>query len=174
MFIIKQICMKTPRSSRPILSQTENNTTLWIGHLTNDANDRLAGQTFSCPSDGILNNIQVYSSAVTQPGEVLLTLHEFDPASKTWGPAVSQGTLAIERNDVSRWLRFELEPMQLQKNSHYGFRLQTEHGIIGIGEAISHAHKPFPFGQAWSSDTGRKGERFFSYFSLAFKVELCA
>jgi|GEM_PF-403823 len=162
------------QGSRPILSQTENNTTLWIGHLTNEANDRLAGQTFSCPSDGLLNNIQVYSSAVTQPGDVLLTLHEFDPAAKTWGPAISQSTLSIERNDVARWLRFELEPVNLQKNSSYGFRLQTEQGIIGIGEAVSHAHKPFAFGQAWSSDTGRRSERFFSYFSLAFKVELCA
>jgi hypothetical protein len=167
--------MKTPqRSSRPILSQTEKNTTLWIGHLTNDSNDRLAGQTFSCPSDGLLDNIQVYSSAVTQPGEVVLTVHEFDPASKAWGPAIGQSSLGIERIDASRWLRFDLEPVNLQKDRHYGFRLQTEQGIIGIGEAVSHAQNPFPFGQAWSSDTGRVGERFFSYFSLAFKVEMCA
>jgi hypothetical protein len=166
--------MKTTPGSRPVLSQTENNTTLWIGHLTNEVNDRLAGQTFTCPADGVLNNIQVYSAAVTQPGEVTLTLHEFDPAGKTWGAAISQCKLPIERNDVARWLRFELEPVTLQKGLHYGFRLQTQTGIIGIGEAVSHAHKPFPFGQAWSGDTGRKGERFFSYLSLAFKVELCA
>lgn len=159
--------MKTPSHSRPVLSQTENNATLWIGHLAHDTNDRLAGQTFACPADGLLNNIQVYSSAVTQPGDVLLTLHEFDPAGKTWGPAVSQSVLNIEKNDVSRWLRFELEPVNLIRDCHYGFRLQSEKGIIGIGEAI-HARKPFPFGHAWS------GERSFSYFSLAFKVELCA
>ncbi|MFN8290333.1 MAG: hypothetical protein U0U70_08755 [Chitinophagaceae bacterium] len=166
--------MKTPSNSRPILSQTENNITLWIGHLTNESNDRLAGQTFFCPSDGLLNNIQVYSAAVTQPGEVALSLHEFDPASKTWGPPLSHSVLTIDKNDTSKWLRFELEPVQLNKNASYAFRLQTEKGIIGFGEAISHAHKPFTFGQAWSSDTGRKGERFFSYFSLAFKVEMCA
>lgn len=161
------------RQSRPVLSQTENNTTLWIGHLSNGTNDRLAGQTFACPVDGLLNNIQVYSAAVTLPGEMVLTLHEFDPVHKTWGPSVSQSMLKIEKNDVSRWLRFELQPMDLQKDKHYGFRLQTEEGIIGIGEAV-HARKPFAFGQAWSSDTGRNGERFYSYFSLAFKVELCA
>lgn len=166
--------MKTPSNSRPILSQTENNITLWIGHLTNESNDRLAGQTFFCPSDGLLNNIQVYSAAVTQPGEVALSLHAFDPASKTWGPPLSHSVLTIDKNDTSKWLRFELEPVQLNKNASYAFRLQTEKGIIGFGEAISHAHKPFTFGQAWSSDTGRKGERFFSYFSLAFKVEMCA
>ncbi len=167
--------MKTmPRSSRPVLSQTENNTTLWIGHLTNEANDRLAGQTFSCPSTGLINNIQVYTSAVTLPGEILMTLHEFDPAAKSWGPAICQSSLAIERNDASHWLRFELDPVNLQQDNYYGFRLQTKEGIIGIGEAISHAQRPFSFGQAWSGDTGRSGERFFSYFSLAFKVELCA
>ncbi|MFZ9388209.1 MAG: hypothetical protein ACO25B_10035 [Chitinophagaceae bacterium] len=167
--------MKTShRISRPILSQTENNTTLWIGHLTNDTNDRLAGQTFSCPSDGLLDNIQVYSSAVTQPGEVVLTLHEFDPETKSWGPAIAESRHNIEKVDALHWIRFDLEPVGLQKDRHYGFRLQTEQGIIGIGEAVSHAQRPFPFGQAWSSDTGRAGERFFSYFSLAFKVEMCA
>ena len=165
--------MKTTLS-RPVLSQTENNTTLWIGHLNHDTNDRLAGQTFSCPADGELNNIQVYSSAVTQPGEVQLTLHVFDPVTHEWGPSIGKSILHIERNDESRWLRFELDPVSLQKNGHYAFRLQTEKGIIGIGEAASHSRKPFTFGQEWNSDASHNGEKFFSYFSLAFKVELCA
>lgn len=165
---------KPPSTGRPVLSQTENNTTLWIGHLTNETNDRLAGQTFTCPAEGLLNNIQVFSSAVTQPGNVELTLHEFDPANKTWGPEIGRSSLRIENSDVARWLRFELEPVNLQKEAHYGFRLQTSEGIIGIGEAVTLAHKPFSFGQAWSSDTGRSCEKYYSYFSLAFKVELCA
>jgi hypothetical protein len=160
--------------SRPVLSQTENNTTLWIGHLSHDANDRLAGQTFSCPAGGQLNNIQIYSSAVTQPGAVELTLHEFDPVTHEWGPSIGKSSLDIERNDESRWLRFELDPVSLQQNGHYAFRLQTDKGIIGIGEAASHARKPFGFGQEWSSDTSQLKENFYSYFSLAFKVELCA
>lgn len=166
--------MKTNSNSRPILSQTENNATLWIGHLANSTNDLLAGQTFSCPSDGLLNNIQVYSTAVTQPGAVELTLHEFDPETKSWSQPISQSVLNIESNDTSKWLRFELEPVQLRKDGNYAFRLHTDNGIIGFGEGIRHAHKPFTFGQAWSSDSGRKGEKFFSYFSLAFKVEMCA
>ena len=54
--------------SRPVLSQAQNNTTLWIGHLKPHAHDHLAGQTFICPSEGLVNNIQVFASAVTQPG----------------------------------------------------------------------------------------------------------
>lgn len=166
--------METKIPSRPVLSQTENNTTLWVGHLHHDEEDRLAGQTFACPSDGQLNNIQVYSSAVTQPGEMLLTLHEFDAASRTWGPAISQSLLPVDVKDTARWLRFELEPVALQRNSHYGFRLQTREGIIGIGEAVSHAHRPFKFGCAWNGHSPDEKGRYFNYFSLAFKVELCA
>lgn len=165
--------MQTNQLSRPVLSQTQNNTTLWIGHLHNDSNDRLAGQTFACPSEGLLNNIQVYSSAVTQPGDMLLTLHEFDAASKTWGPAISQSVLPIERNDSAKWLRFELEPVTLQKNNSYGFRLQTEQGIIGIGEAVSHAHHPFS-GCVWNGNSANAKGNYFNYFSMAFKVEMCA
>lgn len=166
--------METINRSRPVISQTKNNTTLWIGHLHSDATDRLAGQTFACPSEGLMNNIQVYSAAVTQPGEMVLTLHEFDAASRTWGPAISQSALAIEKSDTAKWLRFELEPVSLVKNSSYGFRLQTEQGIIGIGEAVSHAHHPFQFGCAWNGHSHAEKGRYFNYFSLTFKVEMCA
>jgi hypothetical protein len=76
--------------------------------------------------------------------------------------------------DVSKWVRFELEPVALQKDSTYGFRLQTNDAYIGIGEAASKAHTPFLFGCAWNSNTQHEKGRFFQYFSLAFKVELCA
>lgn len=169
-YTLNETGMKTT-SSRPVLSQTENNTTLWIGHLPHEHNDHLGGQTFGCPSEGQLNNIQVFTAAVTQPGELVLTLHPFDPQSRTWGEAISRSVLQVEKKDAAHWLRFELEPVNLLRNGHYGFRLQSGDGIIGIGEAISHAPKPFPFGQAWSRDGG---EHYFSYFSLAFRVELCA
>src|SRR6185503_21124975 len=105
--------MKTiQRSSRPVLTQTQNNTTLWVGHLQSDPHGRLAGQTFECPSEGLLNNIQVFSTAVSQEGEVILTLHEFDQASKTWGPAIANSKFAIEKRDEAHWISFELEPVQ--------------------------------------------------------------
>jgi hypothetical protein len=159
--------------SRPVLSQTENNTTLWIGHLQTEHNDRLAGQTFSCPAEGLLNNIQVYSAAVTRAGEMTLTLHEFDEVSRSWGPAISQSSLHIEKNDAAKWIRFGLEPVSLQKNKTYGFRLQANDSIIGIGEAASNAKRPFSFGHEWNGNGNEKGN-YFSYFSLAFKVEMCA
>src|SRR5450432_2694913 len=79
---------KGDHALRPVLTQVENNTTLWIGHLQTDPTDHFAGQTFKCPSAGQLDNIQVYSSTVHQPGHVVLTMHEFDVNTKTWGPAI--------------------------------------------------------------------------------------
>jgi hypothetical protein len=161
-------------STRPLVTQTQNNTTLWIGHLRSDPTDHFAGQTFECPSGGFLNNIQVYSSAVQNPGEMLLTLHEFDPTTKTWGPAMANSSLTLERGDDSRWVRFELQPVELRRNTTYGFRLHTNDGMIGLGEAATVNKHPFTFGHEWKGDSKNEKGQFFTYFSLAFKVELCA
>ena len=169
--------MKTnhPRGHlRPVLSQTQNNSTLWIGHSKVDTNDHFGGQTFACPGEGILDNIQVYADSVQQPGDVMLTLHEFDPASNTWGPAISQSHLDLHKEDDSQWVRFELEPVALHGNNTYGFRLQTQDAFIGLGEAATKAEKPFTFGCSWNGDTNNETGRFFKYFSLAFKLEMCA
>ena len=169
--------MKTPGKSshsRPLLAQTQNNTTLWIGHLASDTNDHLAGQTFTCPSEGLLNNIQVYSSAVQQPGQLQLTLHEFDCQSRVWGPAIAHSERSLQKTDEARWVSFELEPVMLKQNACYGFRLQTRDAFIGLGEAVTHAQRPFTFGPSWNSDTHNEKGKYFNYFSLAFKVEMCA
>ena len=161
-------------SSHPILSQTRNNTTLWIGHLKTDPNDHFAGQTFRCPADGLVNNIQVYSSSVHQPGDMALTLHEFDTATKTWGPSIGDATLFLQKGDDARWIRFYLQPVSLKKDVTYGFRLHTNNAMVGIGEAASHSKQPFTFGHEWKATSADKKGHYYSYFSLAFKVELCA
>ncbi|MBI5856222.1 MAG: hypothetical protein HZB42_01125 [Sphingobacteriales bacterium] len=161
------------RQSRPVLTQIENNTTLWVGNLKQGVNERIAGQTFTCPSEGLLNNIQVFSSAVTRPGELQLTLHEFDASSRTWGPAIADSKLTVDKDHTSSWLRFELEPVQLKKNVAYGFRLHAPEALIGLGEAAREAKSPFNFGMSWNGNN-EENAKFFHYFSLAFKVELCA
>jgi hypothetical protein len=164
----------TQPSSQPVLSQTRNNTTLWIGHLQTDPHDHFAGQTFTCPADGLVNNIQVYSSTVHQPGDVALTLHEFDAGTKTWGPSIGDASMFLQKGDESRWVRFYLPPVALRKDGTYGFRLRTNNAMVGFGEAASHAQQPFTFGHEWNADSKNEEGHYFSYFSLAFKVELCA
>ena len=166
--------LTTKNGSHPILSQTRNNTTLWIGHLQTDPHDHFAGQTFKCPVDGLVNNIQVYSSAVHKAGDMALTLHEFDDSTKTWGLAIGDAMMFLQKGDDARWIRFYLKPVSLNKDLIYGFRLQTNNALIGIGEAASHSRQPFTFGHEWNGHSNNEKGNYFSYFSLAFKVELCA
>jgi len=164
--------MEANFKSRPLLSQTLTNTTLWVGHLSSDPNDHIAGQTFTSPADGTLNNIQVFSLAVPQPGQLMLTLHKFDCGSREWGPAIASSQQVVDKNDEASWLRFGLDPVALQKDACYGFRLQTHDAFVGLGEAASHAKQPFPFGVSWNGDGVNLRGEYYNYFSLAFKVEV--
>ncbi len=166
----------TTKSShpRPVLSQAQNNTTLWIGHLASDPTDHFAGQTFTCPSDGQLDNIQLFSSTVQNAGEILLTLHEFDPASRQWGNALADSKVEISRTDNGKWIQFGLPPVQLKNGSTYGFRVQTNNAMVALGEAATGTRQPFTFGHEWSGDSNDTKGHYYSYFSLAFRVEMRA
>jgi hypothetical protein len=164
--------METRFNSRPLLSQTLSNTTLWLGQLSSDSNDHLAGQTFTSPADGVLHNIQVLSVSVPQPGHLQLTLHQFDCGSREWGPAIATSEALVDKDDEANWIQFKLEPLQLRKDGCYGFRLQTPDAFVGLGEAASHARQPFPFGVSWNGDGANNRGEFYNYFSLAFKVEV--
>ena len=165
---------KSGNHTRPVITQTQNNTTLWIGHLKNDPRDHFAGQTFTGPSSGTLDNIQVFSSAVHSPGDVELTLHEFDPVNKNWGPSIAQSARLVEKEDTAQWIRFDLPSVQLKGGSSYGFRLKTRNAMIGLGEAATGNKEPFTFGHEWKADSLDQQGHYYSYFSLAFKIELCA
>jgi hypothetical protein len=165
--------VKNNYQSRPVVSQLQNNTTLWIGHLEADPTDYYAGQTFHCPSGGELNNIQVFSSAVHSPGEIILTLHAFDKGNKSWGPQLASASVEIEKGDQERWIRFNLPPMPIHQNEHYGFRLYTSRGMIALGEAATGMRTPFE-GVEWHASSMDQSGHYYKYFSLAFKIELCA
>ena len=168
--------METPKNdsrTRPVLTQAQNNTTIWIGHLKTDTSDHFAGQTFTCPANGELDNIQVYSATVQNPGEMVLTLHSFNPENKTWGPALASSTREVEKNDEEKWIRFGLPPMPLHKNEIYGFRLHANDAMIAIGEVAVGTQNPF-MGEEWHADSRDQNGHYYHYFSLAFKVELCA
>jgi hypothetical protein len=157
----------------PVITQTESNTTLWIGHLQSDPTDHFAGQTFTCPASGDLNNIQVYSAVVHSAGQVMLSLHAFDEETKSWGPVLASSIAAIEKTDEHTWIRFEMPPMPLHKNATYGFRLFADRAMIALGESATTGQKPFK-GQEWHADSNNQTGEFYNYFSLAFKVEMCA
>ena len=164
---------KTTTSSHhhPVLSQNRSNATIWVGHLPADPHDHLAGQTFLAPTSGVLDNIQVHMNAVQQPGRVILSLHPFDPAAQVWGPAMAESMLEVASADHGNWIRFALADVRLDAGSGYGFRLFSPDAMVGIGEGVSGNTDPFA-GREWNAEAPDQAGRFFSYFSLAFRVEM--
>ena len=162
------------RSSRPrpVITQVQNNTTLWIGHLQADPTDHFAGQTFRCPASGDLDNIQVFSAAVQSPGQLTLCLHLFDTRNKSWGPLLASSTVDVEKIDNERWIRFELPPMPLHEGEMYGFRIYANNTMVALGEAAAGNQNPFS-GEEWHADSVDQAGHYYRYFSLAYKIEMC-
>ena len=165
--------MKITGRSRPVITQSQNNTSIWIGHLQTDPTDHFAGQTFRCPANGELDNIQVFSETVQTPGEMVLTLHSFDSENKSWGPQLASASTQVQKNDEERWIRFNLPPMPMHKEETYGFRLRANNAMVAIGEAAAGTQNPFN-GEEWHADSRDQAGHYYHYFSLAFKVEMCA
>jgi hypothetical protein len=158
----------------PALEQLHRNTCLWIGHMNPGSAEHLAGQTFQCPEDGSLKKIQVYSIAVSHPGKLILTLHEFDKQGKKWGQVLSSAEIEVDENDGENWMQFPLQSVQLHKEKTYGFRLKSPDTLVAIGEAAWSSTAPFVYGEEWNANNIENKDHYFRYFSLAFKVELRA
>lgn len=158
----------------PSLEQLHRNTSLWVGHMNTGPTDHFAGQTFHCPEDGSLKKIQVYSSIVSHPGKIILTLHEFDKQRKNWGSMLSSSEIEVNENDTDNWMQFPLQPIHLQKDKNYGFRLKSPDTLVAIGEAAWPSKYPFEYGEEWSINNIENKDHYYKYFSLAFRVELRA
>ncbi len=154
-----------------VVEQVTNNTTTWVGHRKGDSHGLISGQTFIAPKEGDLDKIEVFSSVVTQPGEVVLTVHKFDQQHKSWGPALGSASLELNKTDCDKWVGFHIPGLHLHSGEAYGFRLESNTALIGVGEAAGSYHQPpFANGQEWKfTNKDQKGHSF-SYFSLAFKV----
>jgi len=159
---------------KPVLTQTASNTTLWVGHSQTDPADHYGGQTFVCPTQGQLDNIQLFATAVPVAGELLLTLHAFDAEQRSWGPVLAQVSRVVDADDRDNWLSFSMPAIALEKGRCYGFRIQARKGLVALAEAACGNKHPFSFGQEWSADSFNQQGHYYSFFSLAFKVEMRA
>lgn len=170
--------MKTEQKNHhqhPVVQQVTNNTTSWLGKRSRDNEDIISGQTFIAPTEGDLDAIEVFSSIVTKPGKVIMTLHSFDTLHKSWGPALSTSSVDIQNTEAGKWLAFSMQGMHLDKGQSYGFKLESPDTYIGVGEAAgSHRTPPFDAGQEWQFTKNHSKGECFSYFSLAFKVDMRA
>ncbi len=157
------------------VEQVTNNTTSWIGHLPGNNKDVVGGQTFVATSEGDLEAIEVFPSVVTLNGKVVMTVHTFNPEEKSWGPALGTASVDLVKDDAGKWVAFNVPGLHLTKGEAYGFKLESADTYIGVGEAVgSHEQPPFINGQEWRFTNNNKNADSFSYFSLAFKVDLKA
>lgn len=170
--------MQTLHGNSPlkvVVQQVNNNTTAWMGNRSVDNERIIAGQTFTCPSDGDLDAIEIFSSLVVKAGHANMTLHAFDPSTKEWGPVLHSSSVVINKQDTEKWISFPQTGLHLHKGDTYGFQLQSDDMYLGLGEAAgSHSQPPFIGGQEWTSLNGKVPGKYYSYLSLAFKVGLRA
>ena len=160
--------------SNAFVQQLNNNSTSWLGHRS-DQKEVIAGQTFMAPSEGDLDTIEVYSSVVAIPGQVVMTIHAFDPAHQSWGPALGSANVSFDQSHNNKWVSFKIPGLHLTKGQSYGFRLESHDSYIGVGETVSSANQPpLTSGKEWKFSNNNKKVDAYAYFSLAFKVGLKA
>ena len=160
---------------RAVVEQITNNTTSWIGSSNGQTKNNITGQTFICPTTGELDCIEVFSSFVTGNRAVDLTLHAFNTEDKTWGPVLETSTVEFNNGNTGKWISIPIAGFHLEKKMTYGFRLKCSKGLVGVGEAAGiYGHSPYQDGQEWIASSDDQPGNYFSYLSLAFKVELRA
>ena len=160
---------------KAVVQQVANNTTSWIGHRHGESKSRISGQTFTCPTEGKLDAIEVLLTHLTNNGPVNLTIHQFDAENKTWGAELASSTVEFDRQDTGQWISFPVNGLQLQKGVMYAFRLKSEAGLVGVGEAAGIVnHLPYNGGQEWIASSDDRSGSYYTYLSLAFKVAMRA
>jgi len=160
--------------TKSVVEQTASNTTSWIGHQTNNNEDIIGGQTFTSPSEVDLEAIEVLTSIVAHPGNVLMTLHSFDVQLEIWGPILGSASVNFNQTDNGKWKSFNIAGLHLNKGKSYGFRLESldSGAYIGVAEAAGSSQTPLSnSGQKWQFINNDIKGHSFSYFSLAFKID---
>ncbi len=156
------------------VQQTINNSTGWIGHLPGEKKEIVRGQTFVAEQEGDLEAIEILPNMISDNGYVRMSLHTFDALENKWGPALDASVLQVDASDTGKWIAFDMHGLHLDRGKTYGFRMESDHGCIGVAEAAwSASQPPQNKGQEWAFVDDGNGDAY-SYYSLAFKVDLRA
>ncbi len=162
------------RSSYPAVEQLTNNATSWLGRRKADNKEIMMGQTFLAPAEGVLESIEVYSSIVANPGNVLMSVHRFDTEQQSWGPALGSAQVSVNQSFNNKWIAFQIPGLAISKGLTYGFLLESHDSYVGVGEAAGSAkNPPYASGKEWIFIDRNKSHAY-SYFNLAFKVGMRA
>ena len=80
----------------------------------------------------------------------------------------------MDESDAGNWIQFPVQSVRLHKDTTYGFRLKSPDTLVAIGEAAWPNTSPFAYGVEWNVNNMDNEDRYYRYFTLAFKVELRA
>ena len=161
-------------NSFPALQQTLNNSTGWIGHLPGDDKEIVRGQTFVAEQEGNLDAIEILPNMISGNGFVFMALHTFDALENKWGPQIDTSMVEMNTSDAGKWVAFNMHGLHLDKGKTYGFLMESNGLCVGIAEAAWNADQPYRTkGQEWKFVDNDLDEAF-TYFSLAFKVDMRA
>lgn len=162
-------------SIKEAAEQIAVHTTGWVGQLPGHKERISRGQTFLSNIEGNLQKIDIYTYVVNDPGKIVLTLHEYDPQQRSWGPVLGTAFLDLKKDDSGKWISFKMPEMHIIKGKFYGFKLASKDSCIGVGEAAGNEKlPPFSPGQEWEFTDDNDAGDCFSYFSLAYKVGIRA
>lgn len=169
--------MNTTKSNHlhSVVEQADHNITGWMGHHPGKQQNICLGQTFKSASDANVSEIEIYADAVMYPGTIQLTLHQYDPETKIWGPELLKTSTKVTSEDTGEWLRFNFDNLHIQKGFSYGLKLASDDSYLGLGEVAGSAkNPPMIFGQEWLFSVSGETINVFNYFSLSFKVREAA
>jgi len=166
---------QTKSHLKAVVQQVNHNAISWIGRGRGQTKNHVSGQTFTCPTTGKLDYIQIFSDFVANTGAVDLTIHSFDAKNSNWGPALETSSVEFNTSDIGKWISFPLNGLNLNAGGVYGFKIKSDAGLIGVGEAAGSVNElPCIGGQEWVADSDDQSGNYYNYFSLAFKVALRA
>ncbi|MFZ1784925.1 MAG: hypothetical protein WAU23_06945 [Ferruginibacter sp.] len=100
-------------------------------------------------------------------------MHEFDAKRQVWGVIMATSEIEFGKNNAGKWVSFPISKLPLKQGSTYGFQLKSDTVFIGVGESAGSGMKfSCNGGQEWLSTDKDAAGIYYTYLSLAFKVEL--
>lgn len=153
--------------------QTINNSTGWVGHFPGQKDDISVGQTFVAPTKGHLQAIEIFPNAVAHAGHVKVSLHTYNPELKQWGDAIDTANVKIDNANEGEWIAIPVHQPSLEAGKAYGFKIESNDTLVGIGEAASSAIESLHNGGEWVFKPNETA-KLYNYFSLAYKLKMSA
>ena len=147
------------------LSEEDHNMICWLGQ-------QMAGQVFQAQGNGFIKSVSVLPEVIGHDGELVMTLHRFNPETKIWEAVLAQAAKQITTGMADQWQQFSFDTIQVAAGQWYGFKLQYTGGQLALAEGArkNNGNKSME----WTALNAQEKGVFHSDFHLAYKVALAA